>query len=63
MSSSIGAVFQSSAVVLAIVALSPAPLGVPSGIAVAVIGIVGAVSLLMSPDRPGRSAAACRVQG
>ena len=62
MSSSIGALFQSFAVVIAIVALSPAPLGVPSGLAVAVIGIVGAVSLLMSPG-PGRSAAACRVQG
>ena len=44
-----GAVFQSSAVVLAIVALSPAPLALPSGIAVAVIGLMGAVSLLTSP--------------
>jgi hypothetical protein len=63
MSSTIGAVFQSFAVVLGIVALSPAPLGLPSGIAVAVIGFMGAVSLLVSPGRPSRSAAACRVQG
>ena len=46
--SSAGAVFQ-SAVVLAIVALSPAPLTLPSGIAVAVIGLMGAVLLLTSP--------------
>jgi hypothetical protein len=63
MSSSIGAIFQTFAVVLAIVALSPAPMGGPSGIAVAVIGIMGAVSLLASPGRPSRSAVACRVQG
>jgi spore maturation protein SpmB len=44
-----GTVFQSLAVVLAIVALSPAPLALPSGIAVAVIGLMGAVSLLTSP--------------
>jgi hypothetical protein len=61
MSSSINAVFQSFAVVFAIVALSPAPLGVPSGVAVAVIGIVGAVSLLMSPGH-SRSVAPCRVR-
>ena len=47
--SSAGAVFQSSAVVLAIVALSPAPLTLPSGIAVGVIGLMGAVLLLTSP--------------
>ena len=47
--SSAGAVFQSSAVVLAIVALSPVPLALPSGIAVAVIGLMGAVWLLTSP--------------
>lgn len=47
--SSAGAVFLSSAVVLAIVALSPAPLTLPSGIAVAVIGLMGAVLLLTSP--------------
>jgi len=41
-----GAVFQSLAVVLAIVALSPAPLALPSGIAVAVIGLIGAAVLL-----------------
>ena len=46
---SAGAVFQSSAVVLAIVALSPAPLALPSGIAVAVIGLMGAFLLLTSP--------------
>jgi hypothetical protein len=63
MSSSINALFQSVAVVFAIVALSPSPLGLPSGIAVAVIGLVGAVSLLMWPGHPCRSAAACRVQG
>jgi hypothetical protein len=47
--SSAGAAFQSLAVVLAIVALSPAPLALPSGIAVAVIGLMGAVALLASP--------------
>jgi hypothetical protein len=49
MSSSVGAGLQVSAVVLAIVALSPAPLALPSGIAVAVIGLMGAVAVLTSP--------------
>ena len=48
-SSSVGAGFHVSAVVLAIVALSPAPLALPSGIAVAVIGLMGAVAVLTSP--------------
>ena len=52
--SNAGAMLQSLAVVLAIVALSPAPLALPSGIAVAVIGLMGAVSLLTSPvSAPG----------
>jgi hypothetical protein len=58
--SSAGAVFRSSAVVLAIVALSPAPLALPSGIAVAVIALMGAVSLLTSPV-PAPGAALPRV--
>jgi hypothetical protein len=57
--SSAGAVFQSLAVVLAIVALSPVPLALPSGIAVAVIGLMGAVSLLMSPDPAPGAALRC----
>ena len=57
---SAGAAFQSSAVVLAIVALSPAPLALPSGIAVAVIGLMGAVALLTSPV-PAPGAALPRV--
>jgi hypothetical protein len=52
MSSSVGAGFHVSAVVLAIVALSPAPLALPSGIAVAVIGLMGAVAVLTSPAAP-----------
>jgi len=48
-SSSLGAGVHVSAVVLAIVALSPAPLALPSGIAVAVIGLMGAVAVLTSP--------------
>jgi len=48
-SSSVGAGFHISAVVLAIVALSPAPLVLPSGIAVAVIGLMGAVAVVRSP--------------
>ena len=47
--SNVGAVLQCSAVVLAIVALSPVPMALPSGIAVAVIGLMGAVLLLTSP--------------
>jgi spore maturation protein SpmB len=47
--SSAGAMLQSLAVVLAIVALSPVPLALPSGIAVAMIGLIGAVSVLTSP--------------
>jgi hypothetical protein len=59
--SSAGAMLQSLAVVLAIVALSPAPLALPSGIAVAVIGLMGAVSLLTSPVlAPGAAPPACR---
>ena len=57
-SSSVGAGFHVSAVALAIVALSPAPLILPSGIAVAVIGLIGAVAVVTSPAaapwRPGR---------
>jgi hypothetical protein len=48
-SSSVGAGLHISAVVLAIVALSPAPLVLPSGIAVAVIGLMGAVAVVTSP--------------
>ena len=40
---------ESWAVALAIVALSPVPLALPSAIGVAVIGILGAVSLLLFP--------------
>ena len=47
--SRIGAVSQFSAIVLGIVALSPVPLTVPSGIAVAMIAVIGAVSLLSAP--------------
>ena len=46
--SNVGSVFQ-AVIVLAIVALSPVPLALPSGIAVAVIGLMGAASLLTSP--------------
>ena len=57
-SSSVGAGFRVAAVVLAIVALSPAPLVLPSGIAVAVIGLMGVVAVVTSPAaalwRPGR---------
>ena len=52
--SSAGAMLQSLSVVLALVALSPVPLALPSGIAVAVIGLIGAVSVLTSPV-PGRA--------
>ena len=48
-SSSVGAGFHVSAVVLALVALSPAPLALPSGIALAVIGLMGAVAVLTAP--------------
>ena len=44
--SNVGAALQCSAVVLAIVALSPVPMALPSGIAVAVIGLIGAAVLL-----------------
>jgi hypothetical protein len=58
-SPSVGAGFHISAMVLAIVALSPAPLVLPSGIAVAVIGLMGAVAVVTSPAaapwRPGQS--------
>ena len=47
-SSSVGAGLHVSALVLAIVALSPVPLAIPSGIAVAVIGLMGAVAVLTS---------------
>jgi hypothetical protein len=47
-SSAVGAGLHVSALVLAIVALSPAPLALPSGIAVAVIGLMGAVAVLTS---------------
>jgi hypothetical protein len=46
MSFSVGAGLRVSAVVLAIVALSPAPLVLPSGVAVAVIGLMGAVAIV-----------------
>ena len=46
--SNVRAVLQCSAVVVAIVALSPVPLVLPSGIAVAVIGLIGA-ALLLTP--------------
>jgi hypothetical protein len=46
--SNIRAGLQCSAVVLAIVGLSPVPLVLPSGIAVAVIGLMGA-ALLLTP--------------
>ena len=57
MSFSVGASLRVSAVVLAIVALSPAPLVLPSGIAVAVIGLMGAVAVVTPTAaawRPGR---------
>jgi hypothetical protein len=47
--SRVGAVSQFAAVVLAIVALSPVPLAMPSGIAVAMIGLMGVVALLSAP--------------
>jgi hypothetical protein len=47
-SSSVGAGCHVSAVVLAIVALSPVPLVLPSGIALAVIGLMGALAVLTS---------------
>ena len=51
-SSHVAAGFHVSALTLAIVALSPAPLALPSGIAVAVIGLMGAISVLTWPAAP-----------
>jgi type III secretory pathway component EscR len=41
-----GVAFRWSAVVVAIVALSPVPLTIPSGLALATIGLIGAVVLM-----------------
>jgi len=44
-------------VVLALFALSPAPLTLPSGVVLAVIGLMGAASLLYQSRRPGTASA------
>jgi hypothetical protein len=41
-----------SAVLLAIVGLSPVPLGLPSGVALGVIGLVGAAVLVFRAQQP-----------
>ena len=45
-----GAALRWSSVVLVLFALSPAPLILPSGVALAVIGLMGAASLLIGHD-------------
>jgi hypothetical protein len=54
-----GAALQWSSVVLALFALSPAPLIVPSGVALAVIGLMGAASLLYQSRRPEAAVHSC----
>jgi membrane associated rhomboid family serine protease len=54
-----GAALQWSSVVLALCALSPAPLLLPSGVALAVIGLMGAASLLYQSRRPRTAALSC----
>ena len=56
-SSNVGAMLQCSVVVMAIVALSPVPLTLPSGIAVALIGITGAALLFARGAVVNRQAA------
>ena len=51
LSASHGAVVRWSAVLVALVALSPVPLALPSGIALAVIGILGAAVVLRASQR------------
>lgn len=46
-----------SALVLALVALSPAPLNIPSGIALAIFGCAGAAALMYRTPRLERAAA------
>ena len=53
--SNAGAVLRSSAVVLAIVGLSPVPLVLPSGIAVGMIGLMGGALLVASVAADGCS--------
>jgi hypothetical protein len=52
-----GAALRWSSVVLAIFALSPAPLALPSGVALAIIGLMGAASLLYESRPPGTASA------
>jgi hypothetical protein len=47
-----GATFRWSSVVLVLFALSPAPLTLPSGVALAVIGLMGTASLLYESRQP-----------
>ena len=47
-----GAALRWSAVLLAIVVLSPVPMALPSGVALAVIGLVGAAVLVYRAQRP-----------
>jgi hypothetical protein len=54
-----GAALRWSSVVLALFALSPAPLIVPSGVALAVIGLMGAASLLYHSRRPEAAVHSC----
>jgi hypothetical protein len=53
-----GAALRSSSVVLALFALSPAPLILPSGAALAVIGLMG-ISILYQSRRPEATALSC----
>ena len=46
-----GVVLRWSAVVVLIVALSPVPLAIPSGIALAMIGLAGAALLMLHMQR------------
>ena len=46
-----------SALVLALVALSPVPLNIPSGIALAIFACAGAVALMSRRPMPERGAA------
>jgi hypothetical protein len=54
-----GAALRWSSVVLALFALSPAPLILPSGVALAVIGLMGTLSLLYQSRRPEAAALSC----